>query len=225
MIALYKYLTLFYLSIIIIGCNSTEKNNKIENKKESSIEREVMKNDSTMTLQKQEIEIKNEISEFDVFFNKKIFFYLSHPEIPSVCKEIFLNKRKISDDNEVLALMDSIFTRDNETRPFYFLTLTRTMEKADGAYAEPLGIMSKKFVENHTKEFLDYFINEPLLSQNDFKEWALTVIGEIKIVAEKNERKEFESLKTIMTNNCSECNLKQEEKLNEFLKLIENHCP
>lgn len=65
MIALNKYLTLFCLSILIIGCNSTEKNNRIETKKENSIESQVMKNDSIIHQQKQEIEIKNEISEYE----------------------------------------------------------------------------------------------------------------------------------------------------------------
>jgi hypothetical protein len=221
--SLNKYLILLSLTFLISNCNSFEKNEN-KNKKDDSTESQLITKDS-IKITKPEIERNKEITEFDEFYGRKISYYLSHSEIPLVCKEIFLKKRKVSDDNEVLALMDSLFTKNNETRPFYFLTLTRTMEKADGAYAEPLGIMSKKFVENHTKEFFDYFINEPLLSQNDFKEWALTVIGEIKIVAENNEREEFESLKTIMTNNCSECDLKQKEKLNEFLKLIENHCP
>jgi len=154
-----------------------------------------------------------------------ISFYLNHRQIPNVCKDLYTNKRSPSDDNDVLALLDSIFTNNNETRPFYFLTLTKTMEKADGAYAESIGIMAKNFVEKRSEEFIKYFANEPMLTKKDFEEWAISIAGEIQISFENSENEEIQKLKNTMINNCSSCNNQNKLLIDDFVNLIKNHCP
>lgn len=152
-------------------------------------------------------------------------FYINHKEIPQVCKDLFRNIRQPSDEVDVLALLDSVFTSNNKTRPFYFLTITRTMTKADGAYAEPLGMMAKQFVETRTKEFINYFHNESLLTDKDFDEWAKTVAGEIEISSSGREREELMILKEKMKLDCEKCDERQINTINDFVDRVGHHSP
>ncbi len=157
------------------------------------------------------------------FAGHPIAFYLNHKQIPKACKDLYLQKRPPSADNDILALMDSIFTTNKQTRPFYFLTLTRTMKNSDGAYSEPLGIMSKKFVETNTKEFLNYFLNETAITNAHFDQWAKFVSYEINISAEHYEQQEIQNLKNKMLTHCSSCDQRQKKKLDDFIQRIESH--
>lgn len=154
-----------------------------------------------------------------------ISYYLNHDQIPQVCKDLFLKKRSPIDDSDILSLMDSIFTSNNDTRPFYFLTITQTMEKADGAYAEPLGMMAKSFVEKRTKEFLVFFMNESLLTIKDFDEWAKSVAGEIEIISEGKEQLEIDTVQSKMLMNCSDCAETQKQLILNFIDKVKKHCP
>jgi hypothetical protein len=68
------------------------------------------------------------------------------------------------------------------------------MDEADGAYAEPLGMMGKQFVETRTLDFVGYFDEEQLLTDTDLEQWAKTVAGEIQISSEGREKEELNSL-------------------------------
>ena len=99
------------------------------------------------------------------------------------------------------------------------------MERADGAYAEPLGIMGKEFVERKTKEFVDYFLNNSLLTDKDFEEWEKTVAGEIEISADGKEKEELERLREKMTSNCGDCNNRQSKLIDTFLNRVKYYSP
>jgi len=160
-----------------------------------------------------------------VFNGHPISFYLEHKQIPQVCKDLYNGKRNPSDDAGILNLLDSIFTSNVDTKPFYFLTITRTMPKADGAYAEPLGMMGKQFVEKKTTDFADYFINNPVLTDKDFEEWAKTVAGEIEISAAEQEKEEWARLKSKMKSNCVNCGQRQVKIIDNFLTRVKKSLP
>jgi hypothetical protein len=204
------------LTVVIPGCNSAS-NKFTEDKSVDTMVQPVTSDTSTT--------VQTEIDSKSNFGGHPVSFYLGHREIPQVCKDLYTQKRPPSDDSDLLALLDSIFTSNNETRPFYFLTLTSTMGKADGAYAEPLGIMCKKFVETRTNEFIDYFINELLLTQGDFDKWAKSVAGELQISSARADKEEVNILKNKMTSNCLACDERRIQKIEEFISRMNYHTP
>jgi hypothetical protein len=161
------------------------------------------------------------------FASHPISFYLNHDKIPAICKDLYLKKIHLykGDDNAVLGLMDSIFSKNKQTQPFYFLTLTRTMYEADGYYAEGMGVMAKSFVEKNSKEFVNYFIKESILTNKDFFEWAKCVEGEIEIGSEGKEQEELIELKKEMIKNCIGCGVGQKKKIEEFISSVDELLP
>jgi len=99
------------------------------------------------------------------------------------------------------------------------------MAKADGAYAEPLGMMAKQFVETRTKEFITYFRNESLLTDKDFDEWAKKVAGEIEISSSGRENEEVKVLKEKMKLNCERCDEGQIKTIDDFVDRVGHHRP
>ncbi|MDQ3110104.1 MAG: hypothetical protein M3R17_09430 [Bacteroidota bacterium] len=157
----------------------------------------------------------------DSLAGRPITFYLQHPGIPKIAKDIYTGKTPVTDDSSIMALMDSVFTKNKETQPFYFLTITGTMKQADGAYAEPLGTMARKYVETQTSDFLNYFINEPLLTEEHFNLWARNVAWEIMLDAEvQREKAEVKITETKMKANCKSCTKEQTNKMNDFIKRV-----
>lgn len=146
--------------------------------------------------------------------------FLKDKSIPQLSKDLYNNKVKPTDNEENLSLIDSINSK-GPAKGFYFLVITKTMKYADGAYAEPLGIAAKEFVEKKTTEFLSYFMcNRNLLTDKDFKNWATTVYGEIQIESEGSEQKAVNDLKFRMLNNCIGQSEKYKTKIDEFIRLM-----
>lgn len=166
---------------------------------------------------------KPDSSVLETFAGRPISFYLNHPQIPKVAKDIYLKKVPVTAEKNVLALIDSVFSSNDETAPFYFLVITQTMEKADGAYSEPLGMMAKEYVETNTSEFLGYFLNEPLLTDINFDEWARCVAGEIMIAMEGQEMAELTKVTDRMKSNCTDCSSQARQKLDDFVAHVKNH--
>ena len=161
----------------------------------------------------------------EIFAGHQISFYLTHDNIPQACKDLFSKVEHPADDTKTLALLDSLLTTNSETGPFYFLTVTRTIEKAAGAYSESLGLIGKQYLEKRTKEFIKYFIDESLLTDNDFENWAKIVAGEIQISAEGQEKEELERLENQLILNCNTCSVGQIGKVKDFVDRVRYYCP
>lgn len=146
--------------------------------------------------------------------------FLLDKSIPQISKDLYLEKVKPTDNNETLALIDSI-NSIGLARGFYFLVITKTMKYADGAYSEPLGLAAKEFVEKNTTEFLSYFMNnQDFLSNEDFKNWSNSVYGEILIDSEGSEQNAVYDLQFKMINNCKGYSKEYKAKIDEFIRLM-----
>ncbi len=212
-----KYITFILLTVLLSNCGNNE-NKQSESKMADTAIQQPATDTNAPSFGKDEFgkEVK--------LLGQPLSFYLAHAQIPQVCKDIYMQKRTVSADKEVLALPDSMFTINDETKAFYFLTITRTMPKADGAYSEALGVMAKSFVETKTREFLNYHINDPVVTEKDYEQWINTVAGEIKVCAEGHEKAEAANVKKKMLKSCTECDEQQKAKLNDFATRVEKQC-
>ena len=146
--------------------------------------------------------------------------FLIDKNISQLAKDLYLGKVKPTNSNDNLALIDSI-NSSGKARQFYFLVITKTMEHADGAYAEPLGMAAKEFVEKNTVEFLLYFKSNPdLLTEKDFVNWALMTYGEIQISSEGSEQETINDLKSKMTSNCTGLSFDYKTEILKFIGLM-----
>ena len=156
----------------------------------------------------------------EIKFKITIDRFLKDKTIPQLAKDLYQEKVKPTDNFGNIALIDSL-NSTGYARGFYFLVITKTMKSSDGAYAEPLGIAAKEFVEKNTNEFVSYFINNPgLLCTDDLKNWASFVYSEIQISSEGSEQKAINDFKIKIRKNCKRLSKRHIKKANEFIELI-----
>lgn len=152
--------------------------------------------------------------------NRELSAYLSDPQIPAVFKTVFTGKGNMSEHEDALPLTDSIFSRDTERQPFYFILFTRAIWWADGAFAEPLYLKARQYVSEETTVFLAAFRNEKVLTDADFKNWADAVAMEIGISDEHHEQDAIDKLEKQMLDNCSSCSAEDRQLIKRFIQQV-----
>ena len=186
-----------------------------EQEKDNSIEQE----ESDNSIIEKEEKVFRQIELDEKIGNRTLKDYLSDEKIPKVFKDVFLQKCALNDDDETLALIDSLFSTDKERHPFYFVLVTRATWWSDGAFSEPLGMAIKEYVESNTQQLLDYFSTEAVLTQFDFKQWAKYTLCEILIESDENI-KEVENTRNLMKKNCNGCSPEKIKMIDKFIECM-----
>lgn len=123
-------------------------------------------------------------------FEAKITAALQDASVPTYFKEVYKAGKLLPcrDDNEILAICDSLSSSNSEHAYFYFMLFTKSLKSADGFYAEAVCGYSYSFLLEHTEAFADYFNRSDQLTEENLAEWAICAYGEIAISEEQRER-------------------------------------
>src|SRR4051812_9794838 len=88
-----------------------------------------------------------------------INYYQNHKGISKAAKDFYAGKFKASDDTKSLSILDSLYTKNNSTRPFYIYLACRMMEKSDGALSEELSYHAKRISESHPDWVIEFLFS------------------------------------------------------------------
>jgi len=162
--------------------------------------------------------------DYKEYHNCNFDSFIADKKTPKLAKDIYLdNDWDLSNDNEALALLDSLTAKNKTSRPFYFKVVTKTYKKSDGYFSEGLGLAGKEYVENNTKEFIANFDNKNCFTDNDLKTWANIVIGEFSISGEgEYEKPIIDDYIKKLKSNCNNCSPTQKENINKFGLTLKN---
>lgn len=205
-----KWTTIILLVFGLIACNNrTDKN--VVDEKAKTIHVDSLNIDS------------NEINgaggqPYKEFHNCNFDEFIADKKTPKIAKDIYLDKDwDLSNDNEALALLDSLTAKNKPSRPFYFKVVTKTYKKSDGYFSEGLGLAGKEYLENNTKEFISYFDEKDCFTDNDLTTWAKIVILEFSISGEgEYDKPIIDDYIKKLKSNCNDCSSTQKENINIF---------
>jgi hypothetical protein len=85
---------------------------------------------------------------------RPIDFYLSHKAIDSNAKMFYRGEYALYDDDGTFAFLDSLLTRNSETKPFYLFIYNQAMKITDGALAEYMASICRRYFEKYPCEFM-----------------------------------------------------------------------
>ena len=113
--------------------------------------------------------------------------YLNNKQVSATAKEYYHGKFKASDDDRTFSIFDSLWTRNNATRPFYIFLTSRILEHADGALSEMAGSYCKGYIEQHPDQLVTYLksLNKTRREKEE-DEWAMAISGEFAIDCDGN---------------------------------------
>jgi hypothetical protein len=106
----------------------------------------------------------------DKINGRPIDFYLNHKDIDSPAKLFYKGKYALYDDEETFRFLESVLTENTETRPFYFFIYNQAMDVTDGALAEYMTSVCRRYLEKYPCEFLLHLNDK--VSKVDLEKWT-----------------------------------------------------
>ena len=206
-----KLTVITILTFGLLSCNNPTDKNSVDNK----TAKDSLVHIDSFYINENEIKGGSEYKEFyDCDFDK----FVNDAKTPKLAKDIYLDKEwNLNNDNEALALLDSLTAKDKNSRPFYFKVVTKTEKKSDGYFSEGLGYAGYNYVLNNTQEFASYFDNELCHTDSDLETWADIVIMEFSISGEGSYDKPIvDDYIKKLKSNCKNCSTTQKETINKF---------
>jgi len=147
--------------------------------------------------------------------------YLENYQISKAAKDFYNGKFMATDDIRTFSIIDSLETKNNLTRPFYILVVSKIIDKADGALSESLGISCKNFIESHPDFLLEFLYSKNALVDKKFiDDWVNKIGSEFMIDCECQEQGITNSFQKAL----SKIKLDNNTKLKQFYKKIETFC-
>lgn len=206
-----KLTVIILLTFGLLSCKNSTDKNSVDNKpvKDSLVHIDSFYIDVT--------EI-NGGSEYKEYYNCDFEKFVNDPNTPKLAKAIYLDKEwNLSNDNEALALLDSLNAKDKSSRQFYFKVVTKTQKKSDGYFSEGLGYAGYNFVLKNTQEFASFFDINLCHTDIDLATWADIIIMEFSIGDEgRFDKPIVENYIRKLKSNCRDCSTTQKETLQKF---------
>ncbi|MCW3127560.1 MAG: hypothetical protein JWO03_3218 [Bacteroidetes bacterium] len=135
-----------------------------------------------------------------------------------LAKDIYQDKPwELSNENGVLLLsiLDSFPKMNESIQGFYFVVIAKSKDKSDGFYSEGLGAGGKDYVDNHLRNFLNFFIGKGKLPDTYLEKWVDIVWLEFAITLEGTSETSKE-IAHDYDSKCQQCNPSQREVLKKF---------
>lgn len=151
-----------------------------------------------------------------------INFYHDNKQISKTAKDFYFDKFKAADDTRTFSIIDSLKTKNNQTRPFYILLVSKIIDKSDGALSESLGVSCKDFLESQPDFLIDFLYSKnKIVDKHYFDNWAHIIAGEFMIDCEEKEKK---CIKKSLQQTSTKVELGNKSKLTDLYHQIESYC-
>jgi hypothetical protein len=151
----------------------------------------------------------------------ELVLFLKNKNISKVAKDYYQGKFKATDNAKTFSILDSIGTKNSQTRPFYLYLVTQMMKTSDGALSEELGLQAKEYIEKHPDWALS-FLKGKLAAPAFISFWAKTIAGEIMIDCEGKEK---QCAKKWYETADKKTSTTQKQTLVELYRQVSARCP
>jgi hypothetical protein len=151
----------------------------------------------------------------------ELALFLKDNNISKAAKDYYQGKFKATDNAKTFSILDSIETKNSQTRSFYLYLATQMMKHSDGALSEELGLRTKEYLEKHPDWALS-FLQEKLSAPSYISTWAKTIAGEIMIDCEGKEKQCVKQWYEIANKKTS---INQKKTLVELYQQVSAQCP
>ena len=118
---------------------------------------------------------------------KNFDFYYSHPQVSQEAKEYYAGLYSVNNSEKAYTVMDSAFTQNDETRPFYIYLVCRMLGEADENMMSEISIICHYVAEIHPTTLMAVLHAGPNFVPDKYKEiWANRISTEIRVTCERD---------------------------------------
>ena len=86
--------------------------------------------------------------------------YINSKDVSKNAKDYYNGLFKASDNLKTESIIDSLRTKNSNTRPFYLYLVSKMSTKSDGALSESLGMAFKDFTKKYPNELISFLYSE-----------------------------------------------------------------
>lgn len=203
----YKHLLRFALAVVLLGCG--EKQTATETK--DTLPTPIVETTAVAS---------NEYDPTQDSTFKPVVQEAPQPHDLSIKKvgELVLKDSVAYLSNEVTAfmLLDSLLSKNKDSRDFYFKVFNKIMERSGGSLDDAVGDYALTYVENYPKEFIE---NSKSFSEDKLASWAGNIGIEL-FLSSQNQKEAFEKSTRMFKSNCKNCDQQQLARLDSFNSMI-----
>lgn len=136
---------------------------------------------------------------------KNFDFYYSHPQVSLEAKEYYAGLYSVNSSDKAYNVMDSAFTQNDETRPFYIYLVCRMLGEADENMMSEISIICHYVAEIHPTTLMAVLHAGPNFVPDKYKEiWANRISTEIRVTCEKDLMECYKISRTTALQACAE---------------------
>ncbi|WMN07875.1 hypothetical protein QYS48_30195 [Marivirga arenosa] len=202
-----KFTTILLISIILVSCSrpNDKKENETPEEKKQTVSEAVTNKDEYGC------EILGKTNDKQIN-GIEIAYFLNRSDIDTTSKAYYTGSHELYDDEKTFEIMDSLDTKNANTRPFYFYNMYKMVGETDGALTEIIGNYIADYARKYPREFICYLQRQPYSGRRDE---FLSLMGWNLYTKEMKD-----SFKKDAFKNCNDCNEKTMRKLKEYIKVV-----
>lgn len=149
---------------------------------------------------------------------KNFDFYYSHPNVSQDAKEYYAGLYSVNTNEKAYNVMDSAFTQNDETRPFYIYLVCRMLEEADVNMMAEISIICRYVVEMHPTTLMAVLYAGPnYVSEKSKDIWAGRISTELRVTCDKEL---MDCYKLSRTSALQACDDAQKQKLEMLYNMV-----
>jgi hypothetical protein len=142
--------------------------------------------------------------------------YIFNPDCDALAFDFYYGQFKPSDNALSSEFMDLLLNENDALRPFYRWCFDRTIDMADGAFAEYIGTAARSYVEKYPVEFIEFTASDSLIMPRWAEIIAYSGMHEFQYELEGAGEK----LAQTFIASCVKCEELENNQLDSFANLI-----
>lgn len=136
---------------------------------------------------------------------QSISYYTTHPDISQEAKDYYARLFNANNSDKIYGIMDSIFTDNSDTRPFYIFLACRMITEANGDLLSELNIICRHLAELFPVSLASVLFADKAVIDDKYKElWAKRMSVEIRITCDSDLMSCFKKSRSTALQNCNE---------------------
>lgn len=149
---------------------------------------------------------------------KNFDFYYSHPNVSQDAKEYYAGLYSVNTSDKAYNVMDSAFTQNDETRPFYAYLVCRMLDEADVNMTAEISIICRYVAEMYPATLMAVLYAGPnFVSEKSRDVWAGRVATELRVTCDKELMDCYKQSRTTALQACTE---EQKQRLEQFYNMV-----
>lgn len=112
-------------------------------------------------------------------------YYIAHPGISQEAKDYYYGRFNINTSEQTSTILDSVFTRNEDTRPFYIYLVGKMLPEAESSLLKEINIVCRYVAEQHPADLVGVlFADEGMVPARYKNLWADRVAVELRVTCD-----------------------------------------